>query len=393
MIDTNERPFHCPHCSSTFGRLDTLLRHERTLHGSSASSASNNPTHRLHPNHSGSKSGGNQVNSTASQAASHSIPPLDPQLTRSHELPTMTHTLNASPPTMPGLSTIHPNPQSPSLILNGAAYSLSSTLLPHTSPPMAVPPSIAQPTPHKPSFPPLAGTPALWDSFSNVETLQSSTPSASLGDIQSQFSRLLFNLLPTGSSVPPTPGPVAATPGPISSTPNLDSFIHSPSPMSFPLSQERGLVIPTHVAVMSSPASSSSSYPPGKTPVLRSLEDLDLGVLESYIAECDMDVSLRDFELPKKDALNRYLCAYFEGMHQHHPFIHIATFDSVNTKGTPFTRSSSLNGLVPLFLSMCCIGALYCFERDTSQKLHIAARKLIYSVFTPVKGLILASGK
>ena len=107
--------------------------------------------------------------------------------------------------------------------------------------------------------------------------------------------------------------------------------------MSFPLSQERGLVIPTHVAVMSSPASTSSSYPPGKTPFLRSLEDLDRGVLESYIAECDMDVSLRDFELPKKDALNRYLCAYLEGMHQHHPFIHTATFDPVNTRGKPFS--------------------------------------------------------
>jgi len=36
--------------------------------------------------------------------------------------------------------------------------------------------------------------------------------------------------------------------------------------------------------------------------------------------------------------------------------------------------------VAPLFLSMCCIGALYCFERDTSKKLHTAARKLIYSV-------------
>jgi hypothetical protein len=90
-----------------------------------------------------------------------------------------------------------------------------------------------------------------------------------------------------------------------------------------------------------------------------------------------MDVSLGDFELPKKDALNRYLCAYFEGMHQHHPFIHTPTFDPVNIKGM------SLEGCVdvaPLFLSMCCIGALYCFERDTSRKLHVAVRKLIYSV-------------
>jgi len=38
--------------------------------------------------------------------------------------------------------------------------------------------------------------------------------------------------------------------------------------------------------------------------------------------------------------------------------------------------------VAPLFLSMCCIGALYCFERDTSRKLHVMARKLIYSVRT-----------
>ena len=110
--------------------------------------------------------------------------------------------------------------------------------------------------------------------------------------------------------------------------------------MSFPLSQERGLVVPTHAAAISSPTNSSSSYPPGsKTSFLRSLEDFDRGVLENYITECDMDVSLGDFDLPKKDALNRYLFAYFEGMHQHHPFIHTATFDPVRIKGTPSSSS------------------------------------------------------
>jgi hypothetical protein len=100
--------------------------------------------------------------------------------------------------------------------------------------------------------------------------------------------------------------------------------------------------------------------------------------LETYISECDIDGSLGDFELPKKDALNRYLCAYFEGMHQHHPFIHTSSFDPVSIKGTLCVWMVLI--LAPLFLSMCCIGALYCFERDTSRKLHIAARKLIYSV-------------
>ena len=239
--------------------------------------------------------------------------------------------LHHSPPTIPGLSPLHHNPTSPGLILNGTSFSppvhLSSM----------VPPALAHPTPQKASFSPLptVESPALWDSFASLET------STSFGDIQSQFSRLLFNLLPSGSSVPATPAPITQTPAPVPATPNLDSFIHSPSPMSFPVSAERGMVHPTHAApgnAISSPTNSSASYPPGsKTSFLRSLEDFDRDVLETYIAEADMDVTLRDFELPKKDALNRYLCAYFEGMHQHHPFIHTPTFDPVSIKGTsPF---------------------------------------------------------
>jgi hypothetical protein len=334
LLDTNERPFQCPQCSSTFGRLDTLLRHERTLHGSSTSAASNNPVHQRSASMPTShKPVLKRSGSTAAQAG-YTISPLDPQLSRFRESPTMSHhNINPSPPTIPGLSPIHHNPQSPSLILNGNHFSPSSNLLSHTSPSM-VPPILSHPTPHKPSFSPLAESPALWDSFTTLEALQPTTPSASFGDIQSQFSRLLFNLLPSGPSVPATPAPLTQTPGPLVATPNLDSFIHSPSPMSFPLSSERGLVIPTHTAAISSPTNSSASYPPGsKTSFLRSLEDFDRGVLETYIAECDMDVSLGDFDLPKKDALNRYLCAYFEGMHQHHPFIHTATFDPVATKG------------------------------------------------------------
>jgi hypothetical protein len=375
-VDTNERPFQCPHCSSTFGRLDTLLRHERTLHGSSTSAASNNPHHRSTSFHSSTKPVLQRSSSTASQ---YNIQPstLDPQLARLRESPTMTlHNINPSPPNIPGLSPIHHNPQSPSLILNGSNFSPSLNLLSNHSPSL-VNPTLVHPASHKPHFSPLPESPALWDS---IATLEDKPPSASFGDIQSQFSRLLFNLLPTGPSIPTAPGPLAQTPAPLVATSNLDSFIHSPSPMSFPLSSERGLVIPTHAAAISSPTNSSASYPPGsKTSFLQNLEDFDIGVLESYIAECSMDVSLADFELPKKEVLNKYLCAYFEGMHQHHPFIHTPTFDPFSIKGI-IPYEAVLLTLAPLILSMCCIGALYCFERDISGKLHVAARKLIYSV-------------
>jgi hypothetical protein len=146
------------------------------------------------------------------------------------------------------------------------------------------------------------------------------------------------------------------------------------------------MVVPAHTSapVVSSPTGSSGSYPPGsRTHFLRSLEEFDRGLLEAWIGGCEGDVALGDFELPKKDALNRYLIAYFEGMHQHHPFIHTPTLDPVTVKGIPhhppFYCQSGVD-LAPLFLAMCCIGALYCFERDTSRKLHVAVRKLIYSV-------------
>jgi len=107
--------------------------------------------------------------------------------------------------------------------------------------------------------------------------------------------------------------------------------------MSFPLSSERGVVIPTHAASISDPTNRSASYPSGsKTFFLRSLDNFDRGVLESYIADCDMDSSFADFDLPKRDDLYRYLCAYFERMHQHHPFIHTATFDPVTVKGMSY---------------------------------------------------------
>jgi hypothetical protein len=328
-LDTNERPFQCPQCSSTFGRLDTLLRHERTLHGLSTSGTSNNPTHRRSASmHSSAKPILNRSNSTGQ--STHAIQPLDPQLARFRQSPTMTHhNIDPSPPTIPSISPTRHDPQSPSLIPNGPNFSPPWNLLPNSSLSM-VNSTLVHPAPHTPHFSPLVESSAPWDSF---PVLDATPPSASFGDIQSQFSRLLFNLLPRGPSVSPTFGSIVQTPTPLTATPNLDSFIHSPSPMSFPLSSERGLIIPTHAAPISSPTNTSATYSPGsKTSFLRSLENFDRGVLESYIAECDMDVSLAEFDLPKNDALNRYLCAYFEGMHQHNPFIHTPTFNPVSIK-------------------------------------------------------------
>ena len=320
IVDTNERPFQCPQCPSTFGRLDTLIRHERTLHGFSNSAASNHPAQRYDPTHSSTKS----VSRSGSTTSSRSPPVtqhLDRQLARFRESPTITQ------PDVNPLSPTHHNPQSPSRILNGTKFSPPSNLLSNPSSSL-VNATAVHPTPHKPHFSPLAESPVLWDSFLTFEAIP---PSASFGDIQFQLSRLHSSLLPT---VPPSSSSLTQTQGPLAATPNLDSFIHSPSPMSFPLSSERGLVIPTHVGSMSSPTNSGATYPTGSNASFsRKLENFDPGILDSYLAECDVTISLADFDLPKKDVLNQYLFAYFEGMHQHHPFIHTATFDSVSFKG------------------------------------------------------------
>jgi hypothetical protein len=337
-VDTNERPFQCPHCASTFGRLDTLLRHERTLHGSSSSAASNNPAHpRSNTMTSALKPLLKRSNSavlaaTVIPSRGQPMAALDPQLVLFQESPTVTqhHPMNSSSPTILGLSPLHHNSRSP-LAINGSGFS-PSNLLPANS--SSIIPSTLHPTTHNASLSPMAESPGLWDSFTTLEATQPTTPSALSGDIQSQFSWLLFSLLPSQSSVPPTPGGTGQTPA--AATPNLDSFIHSPSPMSFPLSSERGFVIPSPAAPSFSPTNSGSSYPPGsRNSFFRSLEDFDRGTLEGYVSEGAADVSLNDFELPKQDALNRYLYAYFEGMHRHHPFIHPATFNPTSTKGNP----------------------------------------------------------
>ena len=266
--------------------------------------------------------------------AGHTIEQIDPQLTRRfRESATITqHRINPSASTISGLSPIQQNPTSPSLILNSAGFPPTNVVSNASA--SIVQSSLAHTVPHKSQFPPIPESAALWDPITPIDPVQQAT-SASFVDIQSQFSRLLFNLLPSGPPVLPTPGPVTQTPGPLVATPIFDSFIHSPSPMSFPLSSERGLVVPSHAIAISSPTNGSSNYPPGdKTCFLRSLEEFDRGMLEAYIAECNTDISLKDFELPKKDALNRYLCAYFEGLHEHHPFIHTPTFNPVAIKGT-----------------------------------------------------------
>jgi Fungal specific transcription factor domain len=79
---------------------------------------------------------------------------------------------------------------------------------------------------------------------------------------------------------------------------------------------------------------------------------------------------LDGFRLPQVSAINLYTSAYMSGINQHLPFLHLPTLDLSEMS-------------LPLLLSICSIGALYCFEKEQAKKLHEAASKLLAEVLSP----------
>lgn len=76
---------------------------------------------------------------------------------------------------------------------------------------------------------------------------------------------------------------------------------------------------------------------------------------------------MEGFRLPAVGVLNLYTSAYMSGLNQHLPFLHLPSLD--------------LNQMdVALLLSICSIGALYCFEKELARKLHEAANVFLTEV-------------
>ena len=73
-----------------------------------------------------------------------------------------------------------------------------------------------------------------------------------------------------------------------------------------------------------------------------------------------------DFTLPSQSALSRYVRGYFDGFHQHLPFIHTPTWSADNCD-------------IGLFIAICALGARYCFEHDTSRSLWKAGKTVVRS--------------
>ncbi|KAJ3545583.1 hypothetical protein NM208_g2446 [Fusarium decemcellulare] len=77
------------------------------------------------------------------------------------------------------------------------------------------------------------------------------------------------------------------------------------------------------------------------------------------------DVLDPDFRLPSRHALARYITSYIDGFHSHMVFMHVQTW-------------SVLDSPLELVLSVATIGAQYCFEHRTAERLFHAAKAISF---------------
>ncbi|RSL77015.1 hypothetical protein BHE90_012047 [Fusarium euwallaceae] len=77
------------------------------------------------------------------------------------------------------------------------------------------------------------------------------------------------------------------------------------------------------------------------------------------------DVLHPDFRLPSRHALARYITSYIDGFHSHMVFMHVQTW-------------SVLDSPLELVLSIATIGAQYCFEHRTAERLFHAAKAITF---------------
>jgi hypothetical protein len=97
-------------------------------------------------------------------------------------------------------------------------------------------------------------------------------------------------------------------------------------------------------------AFTSAVSPPPQPPQVAD-DDERRAILDS-IRDIDGGRTLpRNFRLPSKSALNRYMSTYFNLFHHHLPFLQPATFNAATVAP-------------PLLLSVLSIGALYTFEKE-----------------------------
>lgn len=83
-----------------------------------------------------------------------------------------------------------------------------------------------------------------------------------------------------------------------------------------------------------------------------------------HTVRCKTHILPKEFRLPSRHALSRYLESYFRAFDNHLPFVHKSTF-------------STKTAAPELVLSMAAVGALYRFEHPRGYLLYFAAKALV----------------
>lgn len=89
----------------------------------------------------------------------------------------------------------------------------------------------------------------------------------------------------------------------------------------------------------------------------------------STSVESFRDILAPEFKLPSRHALTRYITSYIEGFHSHMVFMHVPTWNVVESP-------------IELVLSVATIGAQYCFEHSNAERLFHAAKAILFERLT-----------
>ena len=85
---------------------------------------------------------------------------------------------------------------------------------------------------------------------------------------------------------------------------------------------------------------------------------------------------VEEFRLPRVDEINKYVSAYLFGLNQDIPLLHVPTLNLSNLE-------------IPLLLAICSLGALYYFEKENAENLHIASMSFLKHVNSRFWGLLI----
>ena len=364
---TKEKPFECELCHSSFGRRDLLLRHNRTVHNKDGKEVEVAVTKKKKKHQ---QQQHRKADSKVQDPAPDSLMAVSP--VRLHadanemDLQWDDFNIDFSNYGEGNLSEIYTS-----------INRVFSDTTPF-SPSLATGPPITELHQHQHSHPQVhLDQPAPTLPFSTDDWLRlMNTPLPS--EVNQETADRLGSL-PQSLRVSPEPKPKLPTPPATADTNGVPVKAHVSPQQSLSstdigyIQQSPGERVEERV-LRSSASSIKDTNPNTRREVLSRRAELDRVRGLSSVDWQRYDAQVRqaydvvgELELPSKNALNRFLGGYFEGLHPNLPFIHLATWNPHEAE-------------LPLLLALCAVGAFYCFERELGTRLHTASRKLIVSV-------------